>query len=83
MIAVKDWGASLQYLSKALRNDPEIVIEAIKNRESSYIYAGKEIKEKYPLLKDFKESFNKKTKSNEVKKEKATRSRARTKGNER
>ena len=60
-----------------------MVLAAITEDKSSYMYVGEKIKEKYPTVEKFMEAAKEKAKSKEEKKEKPTRSRSRSNGNER
>ena len=47
MTAVQENGGALKFASQRLKNDKEIVIEALKKDKMAFCYIGEKIKEKY------------------------------------
>jgi len=81
--AVQVTGFNINYASEELRNDEKLMKIALKTCSWAYQFAGPELKEKYPTVEKFIEATKEKVKPKETSKEKPTRSRLRSKGQER
>ena len=71
------------YSSENLKEDKDVILAAIKKDKELYKYASITITAKYPTVEKFIEIIKENSKSKEVPKERSTRSRIRSKGQER